>query len=284
MTCADVEGRCWKPCRRCRVSGDDRNHRPSRRISCCPREHGRGVRAGRGDGCRWHRARCAPHPRRLPRRASRCPRSKVAPRSSISTGATCPATSPICTTALVACAVPPASIEITVNIEIKNDADEPDFDDARSIAPLVVREALAVAGPHRWLISSFDLAMVDAVVATGAGIATAWLVVDVPAGAVAVAHGARPPRTASVGRCAGPVDHRRVPRGRNRRQHVDVRRPGTHARADRVGRRRHLHERARHRPRRPRRPSEVEAGAQRGNTSRTASCTWANSSRLVSPR
>ena len=49
---------------------------------------------------------------------------------------------------------------------------------------LVVREALAVAGPHRWLISSFDLAMVDAVVATGAGIATAWLVVAVPAGTV----------------------------------------------------------------------------------------------------
>ena len=47
-----------------------------------------------------------------------------------------------------------------------------------------MREALAVAGPQRWLISSFDLAMVDAVLATGAGIATAWLVVDVPADTV----------------------------------------------------------------------------------------------------
>jgi glycerophosphoryl diester phosphodiesterase len=86
--------------------------------------------------------------------------------------------------ALVACAGATGEIEITVNIEIKNDANEPDFDAERSIAPLVVGDALAVADPHHWLISSFDLAMVDAVVATGAGIATAWLVVDVPPGTV----------------------------------------------------------------------------------------------------
>jgi glycerophosphoryl diester phosphodiesterase len=86
--------------------------------------------------------------------------------------------------ALVACAGASGAIEITVNIEIKNDANEPDFDADRSIAPLVARDALAVADPPRWLISSFDLAMVDAVVATGAGIATAWLVVNVPEGAV----------------------------------------------------------------------------------------------------
>lgn len=86
--------------------------------------------------------------------------------------------------ALLACAGAAGEIEITVNIEIKNDANEPDFDADRSIAPLVAREALAVADPQRFLISSFDLEMVDAVVATGAGIATAWLVVDAPAGAV----------------------------------------------------------------------------------------------------
>ena len=83
--------------------------------------------------------------------------------------------------ALVACST---RIGVTVNIEIKNDADEPDFDAARSIASHVVREALDVGDPERWLISSFDLAMIDAVVATGAGIATAWLVDEVPAGAV----------------------------------------------------------------------------------------------------
>ena len=83
--------------------------------------------------------------------------------------------------ALVACT---SRIGVTVNIEIKNDPDEPDFDAARSIAPLVVREARAVGDRERWLISSFDLAMIDAVVATGAGIATAWLVDEVPAGAV----------------------------------------------------------------------------------------------------
>src|SRR4029453_11545389 len=87
--------------------------------------------------------------------------------------------------ALLACAGATGEIEITVNIEIKNDASEPDFDADRSIAPLVAREALAVADPQRWLISSFDLEMVDAVVATGAGIATSWLVVDAPAGTVA---------------------------------------------------------------------------------------------------
>ncbi len=86
--------------------------------------------------------------------------------------------------ALLACAGPSGAVEITVNIEIKNDAGEPDFDPTRSIAPRVVREALAVAGPRRWLVSSFDLAMVDAVQATAAGVATAWLVVDVPADAV----------------------------------------------------------------------------------------------------
>jgi glycerophosphoryl diester phosphodiesterase len=87
--------------------------------------------------------------------------------------------------ALVACAGSGSS-EVTVNIEIKNDAGEPDFDGTRSIAPLVVREALAVGDPERWLISSFDLTMADAVLATGAGIATAWLVVDVPVGAVSL--------------------------------------------------------------------------------------------------
>jgi glycerophosphoryl diester phosphodiesterase len=86
--------------------------------------------------------------------------------------------------ALVASAGPTGEFDITVNIEIKNDAGEPDFDADRSIARLVASEALAVAGPHRWLISSFDLAMVDAVVASGSGIPTAWLVVDVPAGTV----------------------------------------------------------------------------------------------------
>jgi glycerophosphoryl diester phosphodiesterase len=87
--------------------------------------------------------------------------------------------------ALVACAGGNDS-DVTVNIEIKNDAGEPDFDTARSIAPGVVAEALAVGGPSHWLISSFDLAMVDAVKAADAAVATAWLVVDTPADATSV--------------------------------------------------------------------------------------------------
>lgn len=87
--------------------------------------------------------------------------------------------------ALLACAGAPGSAEVMVNIEIKNDADEPDFDSTRSLAPRVVGEALAVGDHQRWLISSFDLAMVDAVRAADPRIATAWLVVDVPDDAVA---------------------------------------------------------------------------------------------------
>jgi glycerophosphoryl diester phosphodiesterase len=106
--------------------------------------------------------------------------------------------------ALVACTSTGGGVEVTVNIEIKNDSAEPDFDDTRSIAPRVVRAALAVDGPHRWLISSFDLAMVDAVRAVDPGVATAWLVVDVPADAISVlkdrGHGALHPWVGSLER------------------------------------------------------------------------------------
>jgi glycerophosphoryl diester phosphodiesterase len=88
--------------------------------------------------------------------------------------------------ALRACAAAGGRLEVTVNIEIKNDANEPDFDETRAIAAIVVREALAVADSRPWLISSFDLTMIDAVRAADADIATAWLVVGVPDDAVSV--------------------------------------------------------------------------------------------------
>jgi glycerophosphoryl diester phosphodiesterase len=106
--------------------------------------------------------------------------------------------------ALLACAGADGEFEITVNIEIKNDVSEPDFDATRSIAPIVVAEALAVADRRTWLISSFDLAMVDAVRAVDPGVATAWLVVDVPADAISVlkdrGHGALHPWVGSLDR------------------------------------------------------------------------------------
>ncbi len=70
----------------------------------------------------------------------------------------------------------------------------------RSLAPLSVSEALAVGDHHRWLISSFDLAMVDAV-RRGLRPDRHRLARCRRAGRYrGAAAGARPPRTPSVGR------------------------------------------------------------------------------------
>ena len=65
---------------------------------------------------------------------------------------------------------------VWVNIEIKNSADDPDFDPDRSLAA----DVLATGHPagQRWLISSFDLEMIDRVRALDPTVPTAWLVVD----------------------------------------------------------------------------------------------------------
>ena len=63
-----------------------------------------------------------------------------------------------------------------VNIEIKNDPNEPDFDPTDWVAHRVV--GVLVAGlPHsRWLISSFRLATVDVCRRLAPSVPTAWLV------------------------------------------------------------------------------------------------------------
>ncbi|MEP7202748.1 MAG: glycerophosphodiester phosphodiesterase [Ilumatobacteraceae bacterium] len=67
-----------------------------------------------------------------------------------------------------------------VNVEIKNDSREPDFDPTDSIADRTVA-ALAQRGEDdRWLISSFRIETVDRCKALAAGIRTAWLVTEVP--------------------------------------------------------------------------------------------------------
>ena len=188
--------------------------------------------------------------------------------------------------ALLACAGPSGAVEVTVNIEIKNDAGEPDFDPTRSIAPL---RRTRRAGRRR------SRAVADLVVRPGDGRRRAGDRCRCRDGVARRrragrrrqrADEPRSPGAASMGRHARSLHRRRVPRRRDRRQHLDLRRPGAHARAHRVGRRRHLHERARHRPRRPRRhlQSGLSPDRSTGNTSRTASGTWANSSRVVSPR
>lgn len=71
-----------------------------------------------------------------------------------------------------------------VNIEIKNDLRDPDFDPGEWVAHRVC-DALAVRTPHsRWLISSFRLETVDACRRLGPTIPTAWLVEPAPADVV----------------------------------------------------------------------------------------------------
>lgn len=67
-----------------------------------------------------------------------------------------------------------------VNLEIKNDPRDPDFDPDRGLADRVVEELTGLGDDGRWLVSSFDLATVDRVRTLAASIDTAWLVNEVP--------------------------------------------------------------------------------------------------------
>jgi glycerophosphoryl diester phosphodiesterase len=82
--------------------------------------------------------------------------------------ASLPASVPSLAKALAACA------GMGVNVEIKSELTEPSYDPAR-IAAAVVAEVGAWGGPV--LVSSFDLATIDAV--HSHGVATAWLVLTV---------------------------------------------------------------------------------------------------------
>lgn len=82
-----------------------------------------------------------------------------------------PAHVPDLVTALNACA------GAWVNLEIKNEEGEPDFDVDRRVVPAVL-DVLATFpdDAERWLISSFDLGSIDAVRTAGSAVRTAWLV------------------------------------------------------------------------------------------------------------
>jgi glycerophosphoryl diester phosphodiesterase len=67
-----------------------------------------------------------------------------------------------------------------VNVEIKNDDEDPDFDPTDSIADQTVAALLERGEDDRWLISSFRVETIDRCRAVGESIRTAWLVNEVP--------------------------------------------------------------------------------------------------------
>ena len=88
-----------------------------------------------------------------------------------------PPTVPSLDAALDACA------SMWVNVEIKNDESDPDFDATDSIADETIAALVARGEDDRWLVSSFRMETIDRCRAIAPSIATAWLTVDVPAGA-----------------------------------------------------------------------------------------------------
>ena len=68
-----------------------------------------------------------------------------------------------------------------VNVEIKNDAGEPDFDPADTIADDTIAHLVSRDEDHRWVISSFRMETVDRCRALAPTIRTAWLCVFPPA-------------------------------------------------------------------------------------------------------
>jgi glycerophosphoryl diester phosphodiesterase len=77
-----------------------------------------------------------------------------------------------------------------VNVEIKNDPGEPDFDESDSIADDTMALLMARGEPERWLISSFRIETVDRcrsiADAAGVPIRTAWLTAVVPSDVVEI--------------------------------------------------------------------------------------------------
>jgi glycerophosphoryl diester phosphodiesterase len=78
-----------------------------------------------------------------------------------------------------------------VNVEIKNDPHEPDFDPGDEIGDRTVAALHELQDDDRWLISSFRLATIDRCKALAPAIRTAWLVTAVPDDVIStmVAHG-----------------------------------------------------------------------------------------------
>ncbi|HEY0517865.1 MAG TPA: glycerophosphodiester phosphodiesterase [Ilumatobacteraceae bacterium] len=67
-----------------------------------------------------------------------------------------------------------------VNVEIKNDPSEPDFDPTDDIADRTIAVLRERGEDDRWLISSFRLETVDRCRGLAESIRTAWLVTEIP--------------------------------------------------------------------------------------------------------
>ncbi|HRE02257.1 MAG TPA: glycerophosphodiester phosphodiesterase, partial [Ilumatobacteraceae bacterium] len=96
-----------------------------------------------------------------------------------------PASVATVTDALDACA------GMWVNVEIKNDPRDPDFDPTDAVADATIALLADRGEPHRWLISSFRLETIDRCRALAPEIRTAWLTAALPDDVVAtlVEHG-----------------------------------------------------------------------------------------------
>jgi len=98
-----------------------------------------------------------------------------------------------------------------VNVEIKNDPLDPDFDPTDSIADRTVAALSQRGEDDRWLISSFRLETVDRCKGLIAEIRTAWLVTEVPDDVVATmvsrGHTALHPKVTTLGRSHIDVCH-----------------------------------------------------------------------------
>ncbi len=75
-----------------------------------------------------------------------------------------------------------ACMGMWVNVEIKNDPSEADFDATESIADETIAHLLARDDDHRWLISCFRMETVDRCRALAPQIKTAWLCAEAPSG------------------------------------------------------------------------------------------------------
>ena len=62
-----------------------------------------------------------------------------------------------------------------VNIEIKNDPDEPDFDPSETMVAAVAAELAARGDDGRWLVSSFHRPTIEALRSVAPTVGTAWL-------------------------------------------------------------------------------------------------------------